>query len=95
MLADDVSQREEQRRLRSVTGGNAVEFRLTGGQPGQAFLGRGIAFVGNVVGTARKAVDGLDRRIAPPAQVAKLVDAAGLGPAAARCGGSSPFLGTS
>ena len=28
------------------------------------------------------------------AQVAKLVDAAGLGPAAARCGGSSPFLGT-
>ena len=29
------------------------------------------------------------------AQVAKLVDAAGLGPAAARCGGSIPFLGTS
>lgn len=28
------------------------------------------------------------------AQVAKLVDAAGLGPAAARCGGSIPFLGT-
>jgi hypothetical protein len=28
------------------------------------------------------------------AQVAKWVDAAGLGPAAARCGGSSPFLGT-
>ena len=32
---------------------------------------------------------------APLAQVAKLVDAPDLGSGAARCGGSSPFLGTS
>ncbi len=31
---------------------------------------------------------------APLAQVAKLVDAPDLGSGAARCGGSSPFLGT-
>ena len=31
---------------------------------------------------------------APPAQVAKLVDAPDLGSGAERCGGSSPFLGT-
>ncbi len=37
---------------------------------------------------------GVGRALCRSAQVAKLVDAAGLGPAAARCGGSIPFLGT-
>ena len=33
-------------------------------------------------------------RVLRRAQVAELVDAHGSGPCAARCGGSSPFLGT-
>ncbi len=58
---DDVGQRDEQRRLRGGAGGNAIQFRLIGRQPGQAFLGQGIAFVGDIVGATGETVDHLDR----------------------------------
>jgi hypothetical protein len=65
VLADFFGQRDEQR----VCGGIPAAMRssscLTGGEAGQAFVRRRIAFVGNIVGTARETVDCLDR----PAQV--------------------------
>ena len=56
---------DEQRRLRHRAGGDAVQLRLIGVQPGEPLCGRGIAFVGNVVGAAGETVDRLDR----PAQM--------------------------
>jgi hypothetical protein len=51
--------------LRRCAGGDALQFGLVGGQPGEPFVRRGIAFVGNIVGAARKAVDDLDRLAQP------------------------------
>ncbi len=65
MLVNFIGQNDEERCLRRHAGGDAIQLSLIGGEAGQSFFGHRIAFVGNVVGAARKAVDGLDR----PAQV--------------------------
>ena len=56
-------------------GGDRVERALEGVEPGQPLLGRRVAFVGDVVGGARKAIDRDDRR--PEAPWARSNDATG------------------
>ena len=59
--ANLVGQCCEERHLLWNAGFDAVQFRMIGSQAGQPLFGRRSAFVGNVVGAARKTIDDLDR----------------------------------
>ena len=54
-----------QQMLQVVIACDALQFIPVGGQPGEPFVRRGLSFVSDIVGAARKAVDDLDRLAQP------------------------------